>query len=115
MSQDNTEKNTLSSTIGAVFNGKNNVDIEVKKNKKPHPLGELVEVKVHSLSPTDKKSQVFVSINQFNFEFQQNTKIKLPKEVVRFLQGATKIVHTVDKDNKPVGKSEPLYAVTVIV
>ena len=86
-----------------------------KKSKKEHKLGPLVKIKAHALSLTDKKGQIFCSINQFNFEFQQNTVVELPKEVVKFLQGASKLVHTTDDNNKPIAKNEPLYAISVIL
>lgn len=88
---------------------------ETGLKKKVHPLGALIKVKVHALSSTEKKSQIFCSINKWNFEFQQNVEIDLPKGVVRFLQGATKVVHTADENNKAFAKNDPLYAVSVIL
>ena len=85
------------------------------ETKKSHPLGELIKVKVHSLSSAEKKHSIFVSINEFTFDFQQNTEVELPKGVVKFLQEATKISHGVDE--KGFGKeiNEPLYAVAVVL
>ena len=85
----------------------------VKQTAKVHPLGKLVTIKAYALSPTEKKSQIFASINQYNVEFQQNTEVKVREAFVKFLQSATKISHVLE-DGKPVSKDEPLYAVTVL-
>ena len=85
------------------------------ETKKSHPLGELIKVKVHSLSSAEKKHSIFVSINEFTFDFQQNTEVSLPRGIIKFLQEATRISHGVDE--KGFGKeiNEPLYAVSVVL
>ena len=85
------------------------------ETKKVHPLGELIKVKVHSLSSAEKKHSIFVSINEFTFDFQQNTEVLLPKGIVKFLQEATRISHGVDEKGFAKEVNEPLYAVSVVL
>jgi hypothetical protein len=86
-----------------------------EETKKSHPLGELIKVKVHSLSSAEKKHSIFVSINEFTFDFQQNTEVLLPKGIVKFLQEATRISHGVDEKGFAKEVNEPLYAVSVVL
>ena len=85
------------------------------ETKKSHPLGELIKVKVHSLSSAEKKHSIFVSINEFTFDFQQNTEVELPKGIVKFLQEATRVSHGVDEKGFAKEVNEPLYAVSVVL
>ena len=101
--QDNTNK----TTTGVAAATKTTAEIE-------HPLGKMIKVKVFALSPTEKKSQIFASINQYTFELQQNTAVELPEAIVKFLSSSTKIVHTLDEKGDPIAKDEPLYAVTIL-
>jgi len=88
-------------------------NLPAKQAKKVHPLGKLVKIKAHALSPTEKKSQIFCSINEHTIEFQQNTEVEIREAFVKFLQTATKVVHTV-RNGKAVTENEPLYAITTL-
>jgi len=76
-----------------------------------HPMGDFIKIKAHALSSTEKKSQIFVSINKYTVEFQQNTEVKIREKFVVFLEKATIGVPCV-VDGKPSVKQEPLYAVS---
>ena len=80
-----------------------------------HPLGKKIKVKVHSLSSAERNHSIFVSINQFTFEFQQNTEVSLPIGVVKFLQDATKASYKVNDKGYQELQNTPLYAVTTLV
>lgn len=88
-------------------------EVQVGK-RKAHPLGEKVKVKVFSLSSTDKKSQIFASINQYTIEIQQNQEVEIRKTFVDFLKTATRITHVLDDKGNAMSKNEPLYAVTTL-
>ena len=99
----------------------NTVNKEVEKTTAPktevvkarsHPLGNKIKIKAHALSAVDKKSQIFVSINKYTVEFQQNKEVLVREKFVDFLETATKPLHTVDDKGNPVTESEPLYAVS---
>jgi hypothetical protein len=80
--------------------------------KDKHPLGAKIKIKAHALSAVDKKSQIFVSINKYTVEFQQNKEVLVREKFVDFLETATKPLHTIDEKGDPVTESEPLYAVS---
>ena len=71
---------------------------------------DMIKCKIHSLSLVDKKSPVFVSINNYMADIPQNVEVILPKHVVKFLKTASKAVHVV-KGKKTVTEYEPLYSV----
>lgn len=80
-----------------------------------HPLGDMIKCKVHCLGSAEKKHSIYVSINQFSFDFQQNVEIQLPRGVVKFLQEATKPGYIVNEKGYYETVNEPLYAVTTLV
>ena len=81
---------------------------EDKDGKKVHPVfGEYIQVTVHPQNPMERETSIFVSVNSYVAEFQPDTAVWLPKQIVKFLKDSTYAKHVYDKnivsDNGNVG------------
>lgn len=103
-----------SNTQGAVATANTNTQGAVVKPK-THPLGELIECKVVALSKTEENHDIHVSINKWSFDIQQNTKVKLPKGIIKFLQDAYKVDSKIGAKGFAEEVQTPLYAVTTLL
>ena len=72
----------------------------------------LVEVKVVSLDSTNRKSNIFVSIDLPSYEFKQNEWVKLPEAVVEYLEDAEMLEYYDDDDGKAATRRVPQFSVS---
>lgn len=94
-------------------------EVKIKKHKR---YGKYMAVKVHPTALAQKNTSIHAGLNEYGVDFQPNTEVELPLEVVNMLKGAKGPVHKFDKSAESVNGNkgahvtdwEPKYIVEVI-
>ena len=63
--------------------------VETTKVRKHKIFGEYKKCKVTYKQPGQEKVSIYVSINAYNLECQQDTEVEIPEEIIDILKEAT--------------------------
>lgn len=91
-------------------------DAEATKKYGVHKLfGEYKKCKVTYKQPGKEKVSIFVGINSYNLECQQDTEVEIPEEVIEVLKDATYTTyHYNEKEKKHETKETKKYFVELV-
>ena len=63
--------------------------VETTKDRKHKIFGEYKKCKVTYKQPGQEKVSIYVSINAYNLECQQDTEVEIPEQIIDILKEAT--------------------------
>ena len=99
-------------TLDEKLNGLENT---VTKPRVHKLFGEYKKCKVTYKQPGKEKISIFVAVNSYNLECQQDTVVEIPKDIIDVLKQATYTTyHFDDKEKKHYTKEATKYFVELV-
>lgn len=93
----------------------NNLENEVTKPRVHKLFGTYKKCKVTYKQPGKEKISVFVAVNSYNLECQQDTEVEIPEKIIDVLKEATYITyHYNEKEKKHETKETKKYFVELV-
>ena len=99
-------------TLDEKLNGLENKVIKPRVHKL---FGEYKKCKVTYKQPGKEKISIFVAVNSYNLECQQDTEVEIPEKIIDVLKEATYITyHYNEKEKKHETKETKKYFVELV-